>query len=231
MTSALYLIPGTMCNERLWLPLMGVLGGAVAPVHLQVPHAPDLDAIVDRLRAQLPATGAALAGFSLGAYLAAALAVRHPGAVSRLLLIANSPGPLGAAEVAQRADILRWVERNGYAGISRARAGQLVGEVPHRADIVDTILAMDAELGEATFVHQMRTTSQRADLTAPLAALQIPISLVFSRDDPLVDARWLARFGRACPRARLHALPGHGHMLPLEQPELLAARVREWLVA
>jgi len=228
MKPVLHFIPGTMCTERLWTALVAALEADFTCVHHPIPLAQDLDATVAALRAQLGAEPAWLVGFSLGAYLAACLAVRHPGAVSRLMLVSNTPCPLAPAEARQRAGILEWVDAHGYRGISRVKAASLVGDGAGREAIVETILAMDAQLGESVFKHQMRVTSERADLAAPLGALDIPVEFFFSRDDPLVDTAWLQRFGASSPRARLHPTDGRGHMLPLERPAELAALLRRW---
>ncbi|QID19138.1 alpha/beta hydrolase [Nitrogeniibacter mangrovi] len=229
MKPMLHLIPGTMCTARLWSAVAERLADTVDLVHVPIPQAPDLAATVAALRAHIGEDGANVAGFSLGAYLAASLAVRHPGAVGRLMLISNTPCPLSAAEQRQRAAILDWVERHGYTGISRAKAASLVDAGDARQEIIDTILAMDAELGEAVFVHQMRVTTERTDLAEPLGALGVPVDFVFSRADPMLDHAWLERFAHRCPRAHLHAVEGRGHMLPLEQPDAVVARLRRWL--
>lgn len=231
MKPVLHFIPGTMCTERLWSALVAALEADFVCVHHPIPLAQDLDATVAALRAQLGAEPAWLVGFSLGAYLAACVAVCHPGAVGRLMLVSNTPCPLSPAEARQRVAILKWVEDHGYRGISKVKAASLVGDGEGREAIVETILAMDAELGEAVFKHQMRVTSERADLAAPLAALDIPVELFFSRDDPLIDHHWLQRFGAASPRACLHPTDGRGHMLPLERPGELAALLRRWRVS
>ena len=229
MKPRLYLIPGTMCTERLWSAVGDRLEHDVELVHLPIPPADDLAATVAALRAHITEDGAALVGFSLGAYLAACVAVRHPEALGRLMLVSNTPCPLRAEDARQRADILRWVERHGYKGIARAKAAALAGDGDRQAAIVETIMAMDAELGAAVFRHQMRVTTEREDLAAPLAALDIPLDFVFSRDDPMIDHAWLRRFATACPRARLHPQHGGGHMLPLSHAAELAALLRRWL--
>lgn len=228
MQAVLHFIPGTMCTERLWSALFAELESTFTCVHHAIPVAQDVEATVDALAARLGDGPAWLVGFSLGAYLASSIAVRNPGLVGRLMLVSNTPGPLAAAEASQRAGILKWVEQHGYRGISRAKAAALAGTGEGRDAIVETILAMDAALGEPVFKHQMRVMSERADLAMPLAALDVPVDLFFSREDPLIDRDWLARFAACAPCARLHPADGRGHMLPLERPDELAALLRRW---
>jgi len=228
MSAVLHFIPGTMCTERLWSSLFAELESTFTCVHHAIPVAQDLDATVAALRSQLGDEPALLVGFSLGAYLASSLAVRNPGAVSRLMLVSNTPGPLAAAEASQRAGILKWVDQHGYRGISKVKAASLAGPGDSRDAIVDAIITMDAALGESVFKHQMRVMSERADLAMPLAALDIPVELFFSHDDPLIDHEWLTRFAACAPHAQLHPADGRGHMLPLERPAELAALLRQW---
>jgi len=231
MRPRLYLLPGTMCTARLWSAVSAMLEPGIETVYLPIPMAADVDATVAALAAQLSPGSLGVAGFSLGAYLAARLAVGHPELVPRLMLVSNTPCALSPAEASQRAGILKWVAQHGYKGISRAKAASLAGDGDAAAPIVEAILAMDAELGEPVFRHQMGVLSDRADLAGSLAALDKPIDLVFSRDDPLLDAAWLADFLPACPGARAHPVDGRGHMLPLSHPAALAAILRQWLGA
>jgi pimeloyl-ACP methyl ester carboxylesterase len=228
MKPTLYFIPGTMCTEAVWAPVAERVAHAFEPVHLPVPVAPDLPATVAALAAAIPEPGARVVGFSLGAYLASALAVAHPGTVGRLMLVSSTPGPLVPAELKQRRVVIDWVSAHGYKGLSRAKAQQLVGESAAAAAIIDTVLAMDAALGGEVFLHQMRVTTSRQDLGPDLARAGIPVELAFSEADPLLDADWRRRFAALAPHAGMHEVPGNGHLLPLTHPDWLADLLLNW---
>ena len=96
------LLPGMNCSQRLWAPVLdspafvAPPGGGQRPDVLQPQlRGRSLDDCVNRLLAQLPPMFS-LAGLSLGAIVALALARRAPQRVTRLALLAvnaRSPRP------------------------------------------------------------------------------------------------------------------------------------------
>ncbi|WP_230969794.1 alpha/beta fold hydrolase [Nitrogeniibacter aestuarii] len=229
MRPRVHFIPGTMCTEALWAPVVERVSEVIEPVHVDIPLEADQPATVAALAERIEGPGAWVAAFSLGAYLSAAVLAAQPARIGRLMLVSSTPCALVASERTQRLAAMAWLEHHTYKGLSRTKALAMAGDGPQQARIVDTILAMDAALGGTVLMHQLRVTTERADLAAPLAAAGIPIDLVFSRDDPMLDARWRERFLRDGAGVRAHAFEGAGHMLPLSQADALAAILRGWV--
>lgn len=228
--SVVYALPGTMCDARLWQRLLPLLPG-VTWQHLPIPTDATLDALTAALLDQLPAAPVNLLGFSLGGYLAALLACRAPERIARLMICANSPRALPAEEVRQRQQLLAWVAQHGYQGLSDRKVAQMLSTT-RRADagIGALMKAMDLSLGRATLEQQLRATSARQDLLAPLAELHMPVHLVFGDQDHLVNRPWMAALAGRRPDFSLCELPGVGHMLPLEAPAALAQAIHRWLM-
>lgn len=228
---SLYMIPGTMCDERLWRELLPRLPGVVAH-HLVIPRGSTVSELVAGLVAQLPDWPVNLFGFSLGGYLASALATAHPDRVRRLFVCSNSPCALPAEELKQRRQLLNWVSRHGYSGISDRKIAAMLGPANReRADIAQTMRAMDAHLGEEALVSQLGATSEREDLGDSLANVPLPITFCFGEYDTLVTRPWLDALRKHRPDTAVHEVPEAGHMLPLEQPEGLAAILDRWIAA
>jgi len=83
------LIPGTLCDERLWSPLATALGEAYDCNYIPLQQAGTRQQM-QKLIASHSARQSHLVGFSLGAYLAIEHAVTHPERIKSLTLIANS---------------------------------------------------------------------------------------------------------------------------------------------
>ncbi|MCZ4303260.1 alpha/beta hydrolase [Zoogloeaceae bacterium G21618-S1] len=231
MTSAVPIvaIPGTMCDARLWHRLLPHLPG-VPWVHLPIPDDPDIDRLVSALAASLPAGRVNLFGFSLGGYLAAALACRYPARVDGLFICGNSPRALPDSEIRQRQQLLVWLARGGYQGLSDHKIAQMVSNAS-RADqaIGQCMKDMDAGLGQAVLAQQLGATTERPDLLAAVAALPCSVWMAFGEEDGLVNRNWVRALQTRAPRTVVHEVPGAGHMLPLEAPEVLAGLVTRWL--
>ncbi len=222
-SSRVYFIPGTMCDQRLWQYLWPQLP-QLEPVHLPIPDAPNLEAIVAELARQLPEGPNRIVGFSMGGYMAAKLACRHPQKVGELTVIANSPCPLPEAEVQQRQSLLQSLAQYGYRGISQVKVRQMLASNNHGNSAQQQIIRdMDASLGEKVLIQQLSATTERLDLAPLLRQLPLPMHFVVGDQDPLVNLPWLQALVSELPDAQLTLLPDTGHMVPLESPQALAA--------
>ena len=176
-----------------------------------------------------------LVGFSMGGYLAlshmlAQSSNERPLAelqqVKSLVLIAASAAPLPAAEFQGRQQVLQWLNKHRYQGMSRKRLAEFVHpnqlNNPH---VTDPVVAMDRELGHDVLYTQLSQTSDRPSLLEQLTKIRCPVLLVAGRDDRLVALAQLQQMATLLPDAQLLVLPYCGHMLPLEQPVLLASEL------
>ena len=218
------LIPGTLCDERLWSPLVSKLGEAYVCNYIPLQQAGTRQQMQE-LIASHSAAQSHLVGFSLGAYLAIEHAVAHPERIKSLTLIANSAKGLLAAEIEARERIVNMLKRNAYAGITRQRLRELL-HPSHLQDqsITGVIEQMGLDLGKDVLLTQFSTTINRPDLMDRLPAFSFPVLIVGAEEDQLVPAADLRAMAERLPHATLHMVRGaSGHMIPLEQPEELAA--------
>lgn len=82
---------------------------------------------------------------------------------------------------------------------------------------------MGERLGREVFVRQSLIVRD-AD-TARLADIRCPTLVVAGAEDQLRSADEARELADGIPGARLETVPGAGHLIPLEQPQALAAAV------
>ena len=70
--------------------------------------------------------------------------------------------------------------------------------------------------------RQFLTGMQAMDFRAGLAGVAVPTTVVVGSRDVLTPPRLGRALAAAIPGARLVEVPGAGHMLPYEEPDLLA---------
>ncbi|WP_286266769.1 alpha/beta fold hydrolase [Thalassotalea atypica] len=236
MPKRVFFIPGTMCNEQLWSPVIDELKGIYTPEHLAIPNHLTFEQIAQQLLAQLPDEKVNLVGFSLGGYIASYLACYHSERVEKVLVVANSPSNLSEHEINQRQSLMSWVKSHGYSGMTRKKASNYLDEPstethssPNRESIIWQILAMDRQLGQETLLSQMLNTTHRENLLTGLADTEISVTLYASERDPLVNWPWIEELNCLAPHHKIIKTQGRGHMLPLEKPKELAKHIKTWL--
>ena len=191
---------------------------------------PTVEVLGDDLAAVLEAVDArdaVLAGHSMGGMTLQALAVGHPDVVAervRAMVLAGTAG-FGVATGVVAAPV-RLV--TGSRQVDRLMAGRLgpalsrgsVGRRPRQAHLVAT---RDAWLSLPADVRRRFLTGMQAmDFRAGLAAVAVPTTVVVGSRDLLTPPRLGRGLAAAIPGARLVEVPGAGHMLPFEEPDLLA---------
>lgn len=224
------LLPGTLCDERMWTSLERALGEGYLYNHLPL-HRSRSRADMREMIATHSAPQSHLVGFSLGAYLALEHAVTYPERIASLTLIANSAKGLSPDEIATRKRVIAMLEKNSYAGITRQRLRELL-HPSHLEDIAITglIRQMALDLGKEVLIAQFAQTFARPDLMDRLPGLPFPVLIVGAEGDQLVQAADLRAMAEHLPHATLHLLAQpSGHMVPLEAPGELARTIHHFL--
>jgi pimeloyl-ACP methyl ester carboxylesterase len=237
MKQKVYLIPGTMCNERLWsaiLPLIKqTVGNQFEFIHVKIPRNKCFSELSLFLNDFFQDDKVILIGFSLGGYIATHFATTFPDRVAKAFIVSNSPCALYGVEEKQRQDIIEFVERYGYKGMSKARAVQLLDRQrwndSQLEQLTNLIISMDDELGPVEFKSQMLNTSSRDDFFEQLANSQTTFTFYYSEHDELVNSRWLEKLQQLASNCVTICAKGSSHMLPLERAEECARYILEWL--
>jgi pimeloyl-ACP methyl ester carboxylesterase len=221
------LLAGNMCDARLWtLDTRAVLPGAV---DADLTQDDTIAAMAERALAA--AEGPLLpVGFSMGGIVALAMAERAPERMAGLVLLdTNASADLperAAARPRQQADVragalervvVEELKPNYLAVANRADAALL-------ARLRDMALA----LGPDVFVRQSEALRTRPDLRRVLPSLDAPVLLMCGEEDRLCPPEWHQALAADARAATLHVVPRAGHMLPLEQPAVLAAMLSSW---
>ncbi len=186
---------------------------------------PSLEAMADDVAAALPAQ-AVVAGFSMGGYVALALADRHPHVVAGIALI-NSQSVADMDEVRQgRRTIIEKVKEKGIGPAIEAALPKLFAA--QDPDLTQYALKGAERAGAAGIAWGLEAMARRPDRTAVLKRLGKPILIVHSTDDkfiPVTRARDLAKL----LGAKYVEIVDAGHGTPLETPGKVAAALREFI--
>jgi pimeloyl-ACP methyl ester carboxylesterase len=224
----LVLIPGMMCDARMW-------GGLPSALHpREVGHAlpvgaDSIAALAEALLHDAPERFA-LAGLSMGGIIAMEVLRQAPDRVERLALLDTNPLAETPEVQARRGPQIARVLAGGLAQVMRDEMKPLyLADTPHRAEILDLCMEMALSLGPATFAAQSRALADRPDQTAILAAYRGPALVLMGEHDVLCPRPRHDLMHALMPQSRLVIIPGAGHLPTLEKPAETMAALRRWL--
>jgi|688.fasta_scaffold169851_3 pimeloyl-ACP methyl ester carboxylesterase len=229
------LIPGNMCDARLWDGADGAIRAALenatgcAPADADTTQDTSIAAMADGALASI--TGPLIPiGFSMGAIIAVEMAVQAPERIAALGLIGyNATADLperAAHRPVQQAEV-----RSG--GLERVLTQELKPNylaVANRgnADLLALLRDMGMTMGADVFIRQSEALRLRVDRVSALSQITCPVFLMGGSEDVLCPPEWHRRWHGLLAHSRLFIEPA-GHMVPLEAPLALAEKLAAWL--
>jgi pimeloyl-ACP methyl ester carboxylesterase len=225
----LVLVPGLACSARVWSPVLPALWRH-GPVMI-ANHCRDdtMSAIAARILAEAPPRFA-LAGHSMGGYIAFEIMRQAPRRVTRLALLNSSARPDSPEATARR-----------EAQIVLAEAGRLHDVIeqllplfihPDRLQepaLRDLVHAMADDVGPEGFVRHQRAIMSRPDSRPGLASIRCPVMVLASAQDDLLPVELSLEISTAIPGARLVLIPDCGHLSLPEHPTEVGRAMLDWL--
>lgn len=228
-----------MCDDRLWQPTWQLLGEQFMLdcqlVHLPIPTIGNMNDVVGEMANKIVADEAILVGFSLGGYIASAIALRIPDSIKHLVIVSNMPKNLPDSEIKQRQRTIAWIAKRGYSGIPNKRIEDLLHpnikqiSAEEFVNIKNVIVKMDRDLGVSVLLHQLEVSMSRPTLLSQLSKLSLPISFLIGDADALVDIPALAQEFDGANHITIDKIKNTGHMLPLESSQALASALTKLL--
>ncbi len=228
----LALLPGLLNTEALWAHQIEHLSDLADP---WVADFTTQDSIAAMARSVLEAMPGrfALAGLSMGGYVALEIMATAPERIERLALLDTRATGDEPHELARRRGLLELAEKGEFKGVTPRLLPLFLHDswLQEDADprVAETTLAMGRAVGREAFARQQQAIMGRRDQTANLASIACPTLVLCGRQDqptPLIRHEEMAA---AIPDARLVVIEDCGHLSPLERPGEVTDEMRAWL--
>jgi pimeloyl-ACP methyl ester carboxylesterase len=225
------LLPGTLCDERVWRPLLAALGDPPAMARLLV-GAASTPAMAAKLLEELPERFA-VAGFSLGGIVALEMIARAPERIAGLALIDTTARPDPAANHPVRRNAVARAAQIGLHRYATHKLWALYAGEDQAADLAhrDLVVDMAVRLGLDTFRSQSEIAIARVDSRPRLGAIAVPTLVLCGEHDRLCPVAVHREMAEGIPGARLAVIERAGHFALIERPDRVAIEVRRWLDA
>ena len=230
MPEPLLLIPGLMCTAALFEPQVSAFSDTRQVVVADHAGAHDMPAIAGQILETAPERFA-LAGLSMGVYLALEIMSLAPDRVTRLALLDGKARPDTPDELAARNALLEMADDGRYLNITYdillfrlVAAGRSL-----EPDLRDTIVQMATDTGIEVFRRQMAAIINRRDYLAELRNIACPTLVLTGQLDEITPPECAQEMAGHIPHARLELIPGCGHLSTLEAPDAVNAAMKTWL--
>lgn len=229
---ALVLIPGLLCDAQLWQPQVENLSD-IADIWIADHTRSDTMAGVARdVLADAPFTSFAVAGLSMGGYIALEILRQAPNRVTRLALLDTAATAELPQQTQMRLELLGLAERGEFARVTEILLPLLIhpSRLAERA-LTDVVRSMASNIGEHAFARQQRAIMSRTESLSLLPAIACPTLVLCGRQDERTPPARHEEMAAAIRGATLEIIEDCGHLSTLEQPSEVNAALRRWLSA
>jgi pimeloyl-ACP methyl ester carboxylesterase len=227
----LVFVPGLLCTGRLFAPQIAALDPVA---DIRVADHTGFASLTEIARAVLTnaAERFALAGLSMGGYIAFEILRQAPERVTRLALLDTNARADRPEQAAQRRKLIALAERDGIAKVAQLLLPYWVHK--DRLDdpaLVAILRGMAEAVGVAAFKRQQEAIIGRPDNRPFLAQIRCPTVIVVGAEDAVTPVKVAEEIHAAIAGSRLEVVPDCGHLSTLERPEAVNAALARWLVS
>ena len=227
MTSELVLLPGLICDERLWRDVIEGL-----PEHrpwvADLSTANSIEAMARQVLDIAPSRFA-LAGLSMGGYVAMAIMRLAPERVTHLALLDTTARPDDEERKDRRRRALVAVDRGEYALVARAMLPGLLAPMHLDGPLADEVQAMSLRVGEQVYRRQQEAIMARADSRPALGDIDVPTLVGVGELDTLTPPNLAGEIAEGIEGAEFVIFPESGHLPAMENPAAVVAAMEGWL--
>ncbi|QNM94706.1 alpha/beta fold hydrolase [Chitinimonas koreensis] len=226
----LFLLPGLLNDARLWQHQVEGLADLADVTVGDLTATDTIPLLAAAALAQAPAGHYALAGLSMGGYVALEMMRQAPNRILGLALLDTSAKPDTAEASANRRKL---IEQSGhdFGGVIASLLPKMFtpeGAEPG-SENAQLFTEMAHKVGRDGFVRQQQAIMGRPDSREDLPRIACPTLVLCGRQDTLTPPELHAEMASMIPDATLEMVDGAGHLSPLEQPDAVTTALRAWL--
>ena len=225
----LVLLPGMMCDARLFGPQIDAFAGERIVQVLPIGGAATMTDLARQVL-ELAPKSFALAGLSMGGIVAMEMVRLAPERVAQLALLDTNPLAEDEGRRALRGPQIEKVLAGGLAEVIRDEMKpNYLTDSPDKARILDLCMDMALDLGSEVFKRQSLALRDRIDQTETLRSYRGRSLVLCGASDALCPVARHELMHELLQNSRLEIIEGAAHMPTLEKPEETTGALRRWL--
>ncbi|MDA0786480.1 MAG: alpha/beta hydrolase [Proteobacteria bacterium] len=225
----LVMVPGLICDQEVWAYPRAHLSEVANITYAPADETDTMQGLAEAVLDLAPKTFA-IAGFSMGGYVALEVLRQAPHRVERIALLDTSARTDTPEKAAGREATIADCEAERFDDVLDRYVPQLLHPDRHGDPIFGRVRAMGARVGPDLFADRHRAMLTRSDSREFLQSCDIPVRAIVGRSDALTSVDEHQEIADLAPRGRLSLIEDCGHMPPLERPQAATALLRDWLL-
>lgn len=225
----LLLLPGLLNDARLWQHQLTNLADVADASVGDLTGADTIAEIASTVLANAPARFA-LAGLSMGGYVALEILRRAPDRVLGLALLSTNARPDSPESTQNRRRLMQLAEKD-FGAVIDTLLPKMVhpSHLTNRA-VADVFNAMAHSVGKEAFHRQQLAIIGRPDSRPSLPNIKCPTLVICGKDDVVTPIAMHEEMATVIPNARLTVIDNCGHLCALEQPQQVTTALNAWLL-
>jgi pimeloyl-ACP methyl ester carboxylesterase len=224
----LLLLPGMMCDERMWEAQIRDL-----PQPTQVPSLAGFESFSEMATSILENAPDqfGVAGLSMGGILALEMWRQAPERITHIALIDTNPFADAPDRKSLRLQQIETALNGGLRELATEELKPLYLAQSHRDNdqLLDTILDMALDLGPEVFRTQSIALRDRADSVETLTDINCPAVVICGVEDTLCPVAYHEYMATRIADAELIVIEDCGHLASMEQPDVVTSALHHLL--
>ena len=228
----LVLVPGLLCDALLWKDQIDALEGVIKCWVADHTQSTTMAGVAADVLRDAPFERFALAGLSMGGYVALEVVRQARQRVQRLALLDTTARADTAEQRAKRRGLIALARKGRFVGVTQALLPLFV----HRnklndQKLVDTVKEMARNIGRDAFIRQELAIMSRSDSLPLLPRIDCPTLVLCGRQDAIAPVHRHEEMANGIPGATLKVIEECGHLSTLEHPAEVSEALRAWVLA
>ncbi|MDB5799867.1 MAG: hypothetical protein JWL63_806 [Rhodocyclales bacterium] len=225
----LVLLPALISDARMWVPQINGLADLAHIVVGDLTGADNMADLASAVLASAPPGPFALAGLSMGGYVALEVMRQAPRRITALALLDTSARADTPEATTNRRKAMARAEAD-FGGVITDLLPKLVApDQVNDKSITDILAAMARDAGKETFRQQQTAIIGRPDSRPLLAGIRCPTLVLCGREDLIIPLEVHEEMAAGIAGARLRVIEQCGHVATLCQPAEVTSTLRQWL--
>ena len=231
MNEPLLLLPGMMCDARLFAPQVAEFAAQRQVMVMPLTGRESIKKLAEDILRDAP-HHFALLGLSMGGIVAMEMLRQAPERISRLALLDTNPLADTPERKLVREQQIKRVEAGELRTIMRDEMKpNYLAESENKNEILELCMDMAELLGPQVFIEQSRALRSRPDQCETLKTVQVPTLIACGEHDSLCPIEKHQLMHELVSGSQLSVIRQAGHLPTLEQAGLMNQQLMLWLEA